>query len=575
MPISRLIANNPLKSFDSVSAILISLVGSAVIYKTIIRNRNKKKMLLKLAVLYTAYRLAKFLMKQYKLYKIKSSSFKPRIVIIGAGFSGLCMAIKLKHELGYDNFIIYEMLNDLGGTWYANTYPGCCCDVAGDLYSYSFEPNPDAKRAYPTQPETLEYIRRVATKYDLAKHIQFNSQVIGSKYNTKTSEWTVEIKELNNNKIELIKCNFVVSCTGLLVIPKYPNINNFNKYKGKIIHSAEWDHKYDFTNKKIAVIGTGCSAIQVVPTLLETYKNKIKQLHVYQRTPGHIFPKEDFEHSKLRQFLYKYVPFVLKIKRYFLYWRHDFLLFPALYKNSPHNIQFTELGNEYRKTLIKDDELRKKVTPDFPFGAKRILIEYGYYTALQLSNAGLITDRIDSLIENGIKTVSGKNNEYDCIIFCTGYETEEFLKSLPNGVVNIDKNIEIKKDIFKVTDAKAYIGRSVAHFPNWFNILGPGSGLGHSSMILIIENDCNYILQIFEKFILSNGKYKSIEVKEKCMNEFVDKMDEQMNKMVWTDENTNSWYKNRHQRVAALWAWSTVYHWWLSRTVEWNHYILR
>ena len=196
------------------------------------------------------------------------------------------MAIKLK-EMGYDNFVIYEMLSDLGGTWFANTYPGCCCDIKGSLYSYSFSPNPGANRAYPTQPETLEYIQSVATKYHLHRHIQFNSQVVECRYSeTNTAaKWTVTVRQQAGDQCttERVECAFVCSATGILTIPKYPPLN-LSDFKGKMIHSAEWDHDYDFEGKRVAVIGTGCSALQVVPALAE--RANVQRLDVYQRTPG-------------------------------------------------------------------------------------------------------------------------------------------------------------------------------------------------------------------------------------------------------------------------------------------------
>ena len=479
-----------------------------------LRSNNlspKKKTILYLAALYLTYKFVKVIKRAYKKWRIQRSSYQPRIVIIGAGLSGLCMAIKLKHELGYDNFIIYEMLSDLGGTWFANTYPGCCCDVAGHLYSYSFSPNPWAKRAYPTQPETLSYLRSIAHKYDIYKYIKFNHQIIGCKYNAdNTKSWQLTLKDLKNendeSKIININADFVCSATGILTIPKYPSKiePDIGKFKGKIIHSAEWDHNYDFNEKKVGIIGTGCSSIQVVPNLWIKYPN-IKCMDVYQRTPGHIFPKMHRKFSYFRKAMYYWLPWTLKLHRWFIYWRVELLLFPALIANSKQNQVLTNLCDDYRASIVTDKELLAKLRPNNPFGAKRVLVEHGYYQTFQDGKATLITDGIRNLTENGIITKDKDNTlrEYDVIIFCTGYETQEYLKSIPNGVYNENTGKELKKDLWKMNDCFAYCGRTVSGFPNWFHIMGPGTGLGHSSMILITENDCNYIGQII-------GKYESL-----------------------------------------------------------------
>eukprot|EP01084_Bolivina_argentea_P076263 138190_1 len=530
-----------------------------------------KKLAACIAIIYGGYLFAKFMQKSYKSYLTKTSKFKPRIVIIGAGLSGICMAIKLKYELKYDNFIIYEMLSDVGGTWHANTYPGCCCDVAGHLYTYSFEPNPFAKRAYPTQTETLKYITDIVKKYDLYKYIQFNTQVVQCKYNSNTCKWTLttrkQTQNTNSQVFESIEANFVVSAAGLLNVPKYPTaIGNINNFKGKIVHSAEWDHTYNFDNKKVALIGTGCSSLQVTPNLCKKYN--MEYLHVYQRTPGHVFPKEHRNFSMFRQYLYYYFPFMLKLHRWQIYWLGELLFFPGLKKGSKTNQKLTDLCDKYRDMIVLDKELNAKMRPTNPFGAKRVLVEHGYYAAFQNKKAILITDKIECLTKNGIKAKNGKVREYDAVVFCTGYETQEFLLTFPEGVINENKGIKLEQDY------EAYIGKTCIGYPNMFRIMGPGTGLGHTSMILIIENDCDYIKEIIERFIIENGKYKSIEVKKNVLKEYNNKMNQQMTKMVWTDENTKSWYKNENNRVAALFAWNTVYYWWINKKVNWNDYVI-
>ena len=569
---------------------LSNLTLSSVVDKLKSSNINlsskKIKIILSLPALYLAYKIANSIGKTIKRWRIRNSLYQPRIVIIGAGLSGLCMAIKLKHELGYNNFIIYEMLSDLGGTWYANTYPGCCCDVAGHLYSYSFSPNPWANRAFPTQPETLSYIRSVANKYNLYDHIEFNSQITECKYNENNSKpWQLTVKNLKSNlsssvsaSTQIINADFICSATGILTIPKYPSKieSDIPKFKGKIMHSAEWDHNYNFNEKKVAIIGTGCSSLQVVPNLWIKYPN-MQCMDVYQRSPGHIFPKRHGEFSSFRKIIYYLFPWTLKLHRWLIYWRGELIFYRGLIANSKANKALTDVCDEYRDSIITDKSLNMKFRPTNPFGAKRLLLEHGFYQTFQDEKALLITDGIKNIMETGIITEDADNTlrEYDVIVFCTGYETQEYLKSIPYGIHNENTGKELKRDLWRMKDCFAYCGRTVTGFPNWFHIMGPGTGLGHSSMILIIENDCNYIKQIIEKFILSQGKYKSLDVKQNVMDEYNERSEEQMKKMVWSDEGTTSWYKNDNKRVSALFAWNTVYYWWISRKVNWNEYNLQ
>ena len=232
----------------------------------------------------------------------------------------------------------------------------------------------------------------------------------------------------------------------------------------------------------------------------------------------------------------------------------------------------TNLCDEYRDSMISNPELRRKLRPETPFGGKRVLVEQGFYSAFEHGLATLITERIDSVTENGIALSDGSVAEYDVMVFCTGYQTQEALRTISGGVHNERTGKELKRDLWERTNCYAFCGRTVSGFPNYFLIMGPGSGLGHSSMINIIESDCEYIRQIIERFVVMDGHWVSIDVRREVMEQFVAASDEQMEKMVWSDDNVRSWYKNDRQRVAALFAWSTVRYWWMSRKVDWTDY---
>jgi len=456
-------------------------------------------------------------------------------LIIGSGFSGLCTAIKLK-QTNQNNFIILERNDWLGGTWYVNHYPGAACDVESHLYSYSFEPSPDWTKEFGPQEEILHYMEHCAKKYDLIKHIRFNSNIISAVFDEKFGIWEVE-----TDKGEKYSSRIIVSCAGGLSQPSFPDIKGLKTFKGKTIHSALWDNDYDLENKTVAVIGTGASAIQIVPAISPL----VKQLNLFQRTPPWILPKPDKKISSFRKWCYKNIPVTQKLHRIRLYWMHE-LQAIGFVKNPGILKFFSKLALYFLKKSVKDETLRRKLTPNYVMGCKRVLLTNDYYPALQRKNVSVITDRIKEINETGLFTIDGTQWDVDAIILATGFKVAENVERFATkGRNGIDLN-ETWRD-----GAEAYLGTTASGFPNMFFVMGPNTGLGHNSMILMIEAQVNYIMGAIESMKEKNARF--IDVKKSAQQEFNRELQEKMSRTVWQSGGCHSWYQTKSGKNVTLW----------------------
>lgn len=456
-------------------------------------------------------------------------------IIIGAGFAGICMAIRLK-QAGQHNFIVLERNPHIGGTWWDNAYPGAACDVESHLYSYSFEPKADWTREFSPQQEILEYLDFCAAKYDVNKHIQLNTSVTGTSFNEETGLWTVKTAD---GKILTAKA--LISCSGGLSQPALPAINGLENFKGKMFHSARWDKSFEATGKKVAVIGTGASAIQIVPAIAP----QVKQLALFQRTPPWIIPKPDGPISNFRKAIYKNLPFTRAMHRGRLYWTHELMAIGFTGQTGLMKI-LRRLATGFINKSIADDTLRKKVTPTYMPGCKRILLSNDYYPALQLPNVEVVTDSIKEITERGVLTVDGKERSFDAIIFATGFNAAE-------GVVVYDVKGKNGLDLNEAwkNGAEAYLGTTVNGFPNMFLVVGPNTGLGHSSMILMIEAQVHYIMECLKGINDAGAKY--INIKRDVQVGYNTEIQEKLNRSVWQTGGCHSWYQNKSGKNVALW----------------------
>jgi cation diffusion facilitator CzcD-associated flavoprotein CzcO len=446
-------------------------------------------------------------------------------IIIGTGFSGLCQAIKLK-EKGIHDFVILEKANDIGGTWRENTYPGAECDVPSALYSYSFEPYPFWEYKWSHQPQILEYLKMCSDKYSIDAHIHFNKEMTGAIWNEKEHFWTVKCKDGSTYTTQ----NLIIAI-GQLHHPSIPNFEGKENFEGVQFHSAKWNHEVDLKDKKVGVIGNAASAIQFIPEIQKI----AKQVIVFQRSANWMLPKQDRLYKDWEKKLVRKLPILLKTYRLRLWLMGGALYFMMKGKKSVLRTIYQFLSKRYVKRTIDDPALRKKLIPNFPLGAKRLLFSDNYYDALNEKNVEVVTDSIKQITTKGIQT---KSNHYDleALIFATGFIANPFLLNIEL----IGKNGKsIQKD-WK-DGQKAYLGITVSNFPNLFLMYGPNTNLGHNSIIIMSEAQANYIAQCIDK--MQKNRWKALEIKPEIMENYYASIQKRLQKMIWA-KIENSWYKS-------------------------------
>jgi cation diffusion facilitator CzcD-associated flavoprotein CzcO len=460
-------------------------------------------------------------------------------IVVGTGFAGLGMAIKLKEE-GQDDFVILERAQDVGGTWRDNNYPGCACDVQSHLYSFSFEQNPDWSRMFAKQGEIWAYLRACAEKYGLKPHLRFGADVNGASWNDKKQQWTVTTRDGRT-----FTGRVLIAGMGGLSNPAIPNLKGKDAFKGVQFHSAQWRHDVDLTGKRIAVIGTGASAIQFVPQI----QKQAARVDLYQRTPPWIVPKPDRAVSALERGLFKRVPLLQDLYRKAIYWMLEarvvgFTVDPRLMK------LFEAVARGHIRKQIKDPVLRKKLTPDYTIGCKRILISNDYYPALAQPNVEVIADGVREIRANSVIDSNGVEREVDVIIWGTGFHAAD---PVPRGVFFGKNGIDIL-DAWK-NGAEAYKGTTMTGFPNLFFIVGPNTGLGHSSMVFMIESQVRYISEALKT--MRERKASVAEVKPEALRAYNDKLQSKIGKAVWNTGGCQSWYLDENGRNVTLWPGAT------------------
>jgi cation diffusion facilitator CzcD-associated flavoprotein CzcO len=478
-----------------------------------------------------------------------------KVVIIGAGFGGLGMAIELRRA-GIEDFVVLERNDAIGGVWHDNLYPGAACDVPSHLYSYSFEPKPDWSRKFAAQNEILTYLQHCVRKYDLQRHLRLSTEVQSAQFDEAAGLWEVRIKSG-----ETLRAHALVCACGQLNRPAYPSLPGLERFKGTAFHSARWKQDYDLRGKRVAIIGTGASAIQIVPSIIDT----VKSLQLFQRHAAYVIPKPDREYAAWEKALYAAVPVTQKLSRGRLYSTHEtrvlgFTYFPKLMK-----IVERAFTREITR-VVKDPELRRKLTPDYPIGCKRILISNDFYPALCKPNAELVTDAIERIEERGIVTADGKLREVDAIIYGTGFTASDFLAPMEiRGRAGKDLNEEWRDG------AQAYLGINISGFPNLFMLYGPNTSLGHSSIVYMLESQIHYVMACLRE--LDTRKLRFLDVLARVQSEFNDSLQAQLKRTVW-DQGCDSWYKLSSGKHTNNWPGFTFAYRRLTRTPDFSRYEL-
>lgn len=454
------------------------------------------------------------------------------VAIVGAGFSGLGMAIKLK-EAGIEDFVILEAADEVGGTWRDSKYPGAAVDVPNHLYSYSFEQGSGWSRMFAKAEEIQNYIVHTADKYNLRPKIKFNTKITAARFDEKNGYWVA-----TTAAGETLTARFVVSAIGPFAAPSLPNVPGLELFKGQTAHTASWPKGLDLKGKRVAVVGSGASAIQVVPAIAPL----VKELKVFQRTPSWIVPKADYEYGELEKKIYEFLPITQKIRRAAIFGITE-LLATAIVWDTPMTTLLEKICKRTIDREIQDPELKRKVTPTYRLGRTRMLISNDWYPALARPNVELIDHGVDAITEKGL-IANGKEHEVDIIVWATGYKSPSQGFPFPlTGIAGRDLNA------YWQDGAKAFRGVSIAGFPNLFTLMGPNTGPGHTSVLVYTEAQMNYARQAIEACTKAN--IKSVTVREERQEEFNRELLEKMKKTTWGGGG-NSWYYTKDGRNTTL-----------------------
>ncbi len=458
----------------------------------------------------------------------------PTVAIIGAGFGGIGLGVKLK-EAGIDSFTILEKADGVGGVWRDNSYPGLTCDVPSHLYSFSFEPKHDWSRRFPRRHEILDYLNHCADKYGLRPHMRFGTEVASADFNEEESRWRLRLGDG-----EELAVDFLVTATGQLSRPQYPPIPGLDRFKGPVFHSARWNHDFDLEGKRVASLGTGASAIQYVPEIAPV----VERLHVFQRSPAWVIPKPDRAYRPREKTLFRRLPLIQRLSRTIVYWRLELLIL-ALTKAQWLGKLF-EHG--YRRRLeqeIPDPDKRAKLMPDYPMGCKRILISNDFLPALARENVDVVTEAVTEVQGDRIVTADGAERQVDAIVLGTGFRSTEFLAPMAiRGLHGRDLNEAWREG------AEAYLGLAVSGFPNMFMLYGPNTNLGIGSIIFMLESQVDYVIEAIREVQRAGARW--IDVDDDVQMRFNRELQQRLEDTVWT-AGCDNWYRLESGKVVTSW----------------------
>ncbi|MGI6873791.1 flavin-containing monooxygenase [Amycolatopsis sp. 3B14] len=466
------------------------------------------------------------------------------VIIVGTGFSGLGMAIQLRKE-GREDFVILEKADDVGGTWRDNTYPGCACDIQSHMYSFSFEQNPNWSRSFSPQPEIWDYLRGVARKYDLYERTRFGQEMTGARWDPDEHRWHVTTKNGDT-----FSGRFLVNGVGALHLPQIPDLKGIERFQGKTFHSAQWDHDYDLRGKRVAVVGTGASAIQFIPAIAP----EVEQLHVFQRTPAWVMPKPDHAMPEWAKSVFAKIPGTQRAYRNLLYWM---LEARAIGFNGHQGLMKVaqKLAKSNIDKHIDDPALRAKLTPDYVMGCKRVLISNDYYPALNRDNVDVITNGVAEVTQTAVIDTAGVEREVDAIIFGTGFHVTDAFDNL--DIIGVEGR-KLNKE-WATEGMRTHLGITVNGFPNVFFLLGPNTGLGHNSVVFMIESQIRYVAEAIR--LVEQTGAGALEPRAEVQERFNAEIQQKLAKGVWTQGGCKSWYLDAKGVNRTIWPGFTWRYW--------------
>ena len=454
--------------------------------------------------------------------------------VIGAGFAGLGMSIRLRQE-GIEDFVAFERASSVGGTWRDNTYPGCACDVPSHLYSLSFAPNPGWSRSFSAQPEIWSYLQRTAEQSGVLPHFRFDCEVTDARWHDEDRVWVLQTPQGE------FRARVLIAGIGGLIEPRMPDVPGLAGFEGEVFHSARWNHDYDLGGKRVAVIGTGASSIQFVPKI----QPQVAELHLFQRTPAWIAPRGDHPISATRKRLFKRFPALQRLNRSLLFWAREMLALG--FTKHPRLMRLPQrVAERHLRSQVEDPELRRKLTPDYTFGCKRALISNDFYPAVAEPNVELLTEGLAEVRGNTVVGSAGTEREVDAIILGTGFDVTGF----PGAAIIHGRD---GRSLTELWDGSPWAHRctTVNGFPNFFMLGGPNFGTGHMSAVAMVENQYSYVLDALAK--IDRQGIASVEVRREVQDRFVAEIDRKMKRTVWMTGGCQSWYIDRTGRNSTLW----------------------
>jgi cation diffusion facilitator CzcD-associated flavoprotein CzcO len=455
------------------------------------------------------------------------------VCIVGSGFSGIAMSVRMI-EAGMRDFVVLERGDDIGGTWRDNAYPGCACDVPSHLYSFSFAPNPEWSATFSPQWEIQEYLRKVARERGVLAHVRLNTALEDAQWDERSECWRIVTSSGE------MTARVLIAAPGGLSDARLPDVAGLERFQGRMFHSSHWDHEHDVAGERVAVVGTGASAIQIVPAI----QPRVGSLHLFQRTPAWVMPRRSRPISGFERLVYRHVPGAQKLMRAGIYWARELFALPMLHPIVARPLRRVAL--RHLESQVRDAELRRKLTPGYLPGCKRILVSNDYLPALTRPNVEVLATGVSEVREHSVVGADGTEREVDTIVLATGFHVSDM--PLANHVRDGAGRTAAERF---AGSPRAYKGTAVAGFPNLFWVLGPNTGLGHTSVVYMAEAQVAYVLDALRE--MRTRHIGTVAVRREVQDAYCAEIDRRMKGTVWMQGGCSSWYLDENGRNSILW----------------------
>ncbi|MBX9639004.1 MAG: NAD(P)/FAD-dependent oxidoreductase [Mycobacteriaceae bacterium] len=495
---------------------------------------------------------------RYVLGRIRAATRRrpaPKVAIVGAGFGGLGAAVALRRK-GIDDLVIIEAGSGVGGTWRRNTYPGAACDIQSHLYSFSFAPNKSWSRTYARQPEILAYLESVVDDFDLSRHLMLDTRLRSARWDDDAGQWRLQLERQDSAQDLIV--DVVVCAAGLFGSVRLPDIADLAEFGGTLMHTAQWDHSLDLAGKRVGVIGTGASGVQVIPEVAKVAGH----LTVFQRTPPWMVPKEDRPYTATELAQFRRNPLAARRKRWQIWkFQHDNT---ATMADDPVVAARSQFATSFLERTVPDEGLRRALTPNYPFRCKRVLLGDDFYRALQRDNVTLVTDPVERLTKTSVVTAGGATVEVDVVVLATGFETSQYL----SGIEVVGAQGQSLHERWGL-DPTAYLGVAVSGFPNFFMLYGPNTNQGGNSIVYILEAGARLVASAVSRIARRGGH---LDVRPEAEQRYNDQLSADLDRSIWTQ--CDSYFRSPTGRVVTQWPyteWEYARRTWRVRPGDWQH----